>query len=104
MEENFIRSPLDRPVLSTEEPILQPTPYVPIPQLPPPPQPTEAPDWSFLDTPIAPPRGSARLQKLQETIQRLYPFEIKEKASVLNGFTIEYKIDGRDEYEPRTFL
>ena len=53
LKEHFILSPLDRPVPSTEEPILQPTSYVPpapIPQ----PQPIQAPDWSFLDASIPP--------------------------------------------------
>ena len=93
----------------TNVPFLTPTPYTPPPLTSTPPSNTVENLLDYLDTVEEIPRSvSPRLKKLQEKIKNIYKqrkiFKVKESDSALRKFAKVYTIDGKEGFDPQSFM
>ena len=115
---DLIRRLREQPILEwgndaamTNVPFLTPTPYTPPPltSTPTPPSNTVENLLDYLDTVEEIPRSvSPRLKKLQEKIKNIYKqrkiFKVKESDSALRKFAKVYTIDGKEGFDPQSFM
>ena len=114
----LIRRLREQPILEwandatmTNEPFLTPTPYTPPPSTPTPtPQSNTIKDLiKYLDNVKEVPKSvSPNLKKLKKKIDDIYKkrkiFELKESDSALRNFADVYTIDGKDGFDPQSFI
>ena len=115
----LIRKLREQPILEwdndttmTTVPFLTPTPYTPppsTPSTPTPPSNTIKDLIKYLDNVKEVPRSvSPNLRKLKEKIEDIYKrkriFEVVESDSALRNFANVYTIDGKDGFDPQSFM
>ena len=112
----LIRRLREQPILEwnndatmTTVPFLTPTPYTPPPSTPTPPSNTIKDLIKYLDNVKEVPKCvSPNLRKLKKKIDDIYKrkriFELKESDSALRNFAKVYTIDGKDGFDPRSFM
>ena len=93
----------------TNVPFLTPTPYTPPPSTPTPPSNTIKDLIKYLDNVKEIPKSvSPNLRKLKKKIDKIYKrkriFEVKESVSALKNFAIVYTIDGKEGFDPQSFM
>ena len=95
----------------TNVPFLTPTPYTPPPSTstPTPPSNTVKDLIKYLDNVKEIPESvSPNLKKLKKKIDDIYKnikiFEVKESASALKNFAKVYTIDGKEGFDPQSFM
>ena len=112
----LIRRLREQPILEwnnnttmTNVPFLTPTPYTPPPSTPTPPSNTIKDLIKYLDNVKEVPKSvSPNLRKLKEKIDDIYKrkriFEVVESDSALRNFANMYTIDGKDGFDPQSFM
>ena len=114
----LIRRLREQPILEwgndaamTNVPFLTPTPYTPPPSTttPTPPSNTIKDLIKYLDNVQEIPKSvSPNLKKLKKKIDDIYKktkiFEVKESDSALRNFANVYTIDGKEEFDPQSFM
>ena len=112
----LIRKLREQPILEwgndatmTNVPFLTPTPYTPPPSTPTPPSNTIKDLMKYLDNVKEVPKSvSPNLRKLKEKIDDIYKrkriFEVVESDSALRNFANMYTIDGKDGFDPQSFM
>ena len=112
----LIRKLREQPILEwnndttmTNVPFLTPTPYIPPSSTPTPPSNTIKDLIKYLDNVKEVPKSvSPNLRKLKEKIDDIYKrkriFEVVESDSALRNFTNVYTIDGKDGFDPQSFM
>ena len=112
----LIRSLREQPILEwtneatmTNVPSLTPTPYTPPPSTPTPPSNTIKDLIKYLDNVKEIPKSvSPNLRKLKKKIDKIYKrkriFEVKESVSALKNFATVYTIDGKEGFDPQSFM
>ena len=113
----LIRKLREQPILEwnndttmTNVPFLTPTPYIPPPSsTPTPPSNTIKDLIKYLDNVKEVPKSvSPNLRKLKEKIDDIYKrkriFEVVESDSALRNFANVYTIDGKDGFDPQSFM
>ena len=93
----------------TNVPFLTPTPYTPPPSTPTPPSNTIKDLIKYLDNVKEIPKSvSPNLRKLKKKIDKIYKrkriFEVKESVSALKNFANVYIVDGKDGFDPQSFM
>ena len=93
----------------TNVPFLTPTPYTPPPSTPTPPSNTVKDLIKYLDNVKEIPKSvSPNLKKLKKKIDDIYKkikiFEVKESDSALRNFAKVYTIDGKEGFDPQSFM
>ena len=93
----------------TNVPFLTPTPYTPPPSTPTPPSNTIKDLIKYLDNVKEIPKSvSPNLRKLKKKIDKIYKrkriFEVKESNSALKNFANVYIVDGKDGFDPQSFM
>ena len=93
----------------TNVPFLTPTPYTPPPSTPTPPSKTIKDLIKYLDNVKEIPKSvSPNLRKLKKKIDKIYKrkgiFEVKESNSALKNFANVYIVDGKDGFDPQSFM
>ena len=93
----------------TNVPFLTPTPYTPPPSTTTPPSNTIKDLIKYLDNVKEIPKSvSPNLKKLKKKIDDIYKkkkiFEVKESDSALRNFAKVYTIDGKEGYDPQSFM
>ena len=115
---DLIRSLKEQPILEwsndtamTNVPFLTPTPYTPPPSTstPTPPSNTVKDLIKYLDNVKEIPKSvSPNLKKLKKKIDDIYKkikiFEVKESKSALKNFAKVYTIDGKEGFDPQSFM
>ena len=99
----------DNDTTMTTVPFLTPTPYTPPPSTPTPPSNTIKDLIKYLDNVKEVPKSvSPNLRKLKEKIDDIYKrkriFEVVESDSALRNFANVYTIDGKDGFDPQSFM
>ena len=101
----------DNDATMTNEPFLTPTPYTPPPSTPTPTPPSNTIEdlIKYLDNVKEVPKSvSPNLRKLKEKIDDIYKrkriFEVIESDSALRNFANVYTIDGKDGFDPQSFM
>ena len=101
----------DNDATMTNVPFLTPTPYTPPPSTttPTPPSNTIKDLIKYLDNVKEIPKSvSPNLKKLRKKIDDIYKktkiFEVKESDSALRNFAYVYTIDGKDGFDPQSFM
>ena len=101
----------DNDTTMTNVPFLTPTPYTPPPSTPTPTPPSNTIKdlIKYLDNVKEVPKSvSPNLRKLKEKIDDIYKrkriFELKESDSALRNFTNVYTVDGKDGFDPQSFM
>ena len=99
----------DNDTTMTNVPFLTPTPYTPPPSTPTPPSNTIKDLIKYLDNVKEVPKSvSPNLRKLKEKIDDIYKrkriFEVVESDSALRNFANVYTIDGKDGFDPQSFM
>ena len=101
----------DNDTAMTNVPFLTPTPYTPPPSTttPTPPSNTIKDLIKYLDNVKEIPKSvSPNLKKLKKKIDDIYKkrkiFEVKESDSALRNFAYVYTIDGKDGFDPQSFM
>ena len=99
----------DNDATMTNIPFLTPTPYTPPPSTPTPPSNTIKDLIKYLDNVKEVPKSvSPNLRKLKEKTDDIYKrkriFELKESDSALRNFAKVYTSDGKDGFDPRSFM
>ena len=102
----------DNDATMTNIPFLTPTPYTPPPTsttTPKPPSNTIKDLIKYLDNVKEVPKNiSPNLRKLKKKIDDIYKrrriFEVEESDSALRNFTKIYTIDGKDGFDPQSFM
>ena len=99
----------DNDTTMTTIPFLTPTPYIPPPSSSTPPSNTIKDLIKYLDDVKEVPKSvSPNLRKLKEKIDDIYKrkriFELKESDSALRNFANVYTIDGKDGFDPKSFM
>ena len=112
----LIRRLREQPILEwgndatmTNVPFLTPTPYTPPPSTTTPPSNTIKDLIKYLDNVKEIPKSvSPNLKKLKKKIDDIYKktkiFEVKESDSALRNFAKVYTIDGKDGFDPQSFM
>ena len=112
----LIRRLREQPILEwnnnatmTNVPFLTPTPYTPPPSTPTPPSNTIKDLIKYLDNVKEVPKSvSPNLRKLKKKIDDIYKrkriFEVVESDSALRNFANMYTIDGKDGFDPQSFM
>ena len=114
----LIRRLREQPILEwgndatmTKEPFLTPTPYTPPPSTPTTTQPSNTIKdlIKYLDNVKEVPKSvSPNLRKLKKKIDDIYKktriFELKESDSALRNFANVYTVDGKDGFDPQSFM
>ena len=112
----LIRRLREQPILEwnnnttmTNVPFLTPTPYTPPPSTPTPPSNTIKDLIKYLDNVKEVPKSvSPNLRKLKKKIDDIYKrkriFEVVESDSALRNFANVYTIDGKDGFDPQSFM
>ena len=93
----------------TNVPFLTPTPYTPPPSTPTPPSNTIKDLIKYLDNVKEIPKSvSPNFRKLKKKIDKIYKrkriFEVKESNSALKNFANVYIVDGKDGFDPQSFM
>ena len=93
----------------TNVPFLTPTPYTPPPSTPTPPSNTIKDLIKYLDNVKEIPKSvSPNLRKLKKKIDDIYKrkriFEVKESVSALKNFANVYIVDGKEGFDPQSFM
>ena len=93
----------------TNVPFLTPTPYTPPPSTSTPPSNTNKDLIKYLDNVNEIPKSvSPNLKKLKKKIDDIYKkikiFEVKESDSALINFAKAYTIDGKERFDPQSFM
>ena len=99
----------DNDATMTNVPFLTPTPYTPPPSTPTPPSNTIKDLIKYLDNVKEVPKSvSPNLRKLKKKIDDIYKrkriFEVVESDSALRNFANVYTIDGKDGFDPQSFM
>ena len=99
----------DNDATMTNVPFLTPTPYTPPPSTPTPPSNTIKDLIKYLDNVKEVPKSvSPNLRKLKKKIDDIYKrkriFEVVESDSALRNFAKVYTIDGKDGFDPQSFM
>ena len=99
----------DNDATMTNVPFLTPTPFIPTPSTPTPPSNTIKDLIKYLDNVKEVPKSvSPNLRKLKKKIDDIYKrkriFEVVESDSALRNFANVYTIDGKDGFDPQSFM
>ena len=99
----------DNDATMTTVPFLTPTPFIPTPSTPTPPSNTIKDLIKYLDNVKEVPKSvSPNLRKLKKKIDDIYKrkriFEVVESDSALRNFANVYTIDGKDGFDPQSFM
>ena len=99
----------DNDTTMTTIPFLTPTPYISPPSSPTPPSNTIKDLIKYLDDVKEVPKSvSPNLRELKKKIDNIYKrnkiFELKESDSALRNFANVYTIDGKDGFDPKSFM
>ena len=99
----------DNDATMTNVPFLTPTPYTPPPPTTTPPSNTIKDLIKYLDNVKEVPKNvSPNLRKLKKKIDDIYKrkriFEVKESDSALRNFAYVYTVDGKDGFDPQSFM